>query len=196
MRRELDVQEYGIVKELILNPRISDNQIAKNSSIPLKTVNRKRKKLESEGLLQYFTYLDTSIHGTCDFGSRKMYIISFKEGITRTSFFDKFSIDKIRNNLGNKHIFESHLGEKNGRLVLILVLESRLESDILEIFNAEIMPVITDSFGSNAIKDINVIPLTHLLTLLHNYVPKKNLMQNSKIHPDKKTVFVADVIKE
>jgi DNA-binding Lrp family transcriptional regulator len=196
MRRELDKQEHGIVKELIANPRISDNQIGKNANIPIKTVNRKRKKLEQEGLLQYYTYLDTSIHGTKNFGSRKMYIISFNEGITRTSFFERFPLNSIRNNLGRKHIFESHLGEKNGRLVFIIILESRQESDILEIFNAEIMPVISQSFGDNAIKEISVIPLTHMLTILHNYVPKRNATQSSDAYTDKETLFVADIMHE
>lgn len=187
----LDKQEALIVKELTNDPRISDNQIARLTGIPVKTVNRKRKLLEEKGLLQYFTYLDTSSEGTGDFSSRKLYMITFKEGITRSGFMSVFPLQKIRNNLSRKHILESHLGEYNGRLVLLIIIESRKESDILEIFNAEIMPVINESFGESSIRHINVVPLTHMLTLLHNYVPKK-IMQKLGIGYDKEQIFVAD----
>ena len=58
--RQLDEQERRIVRELIKDPRISDNQIAKNTRVPVMTVNRKRKLLEEKGLLNYYCYLDTS----------------------------------------------------------------------------------------------------------------------------------------
>ena len=43
--RDLDKKEKLIIKELVKNPRISDNQIAKNTGLAVKSVNRKRKKL-------------------------------------------------------------------------------------------------------------------------------------------------------
>ena len=52
---KLDEKEQKIVKELIKNPRISDTQIAKNTNIPVMTINRKRKaylgQLEARSLL-------------------------------------------------------------------------------------------------------------------------------------------------
>ena len=47
-KRGLDDQEKLIVRELIKDPRISDNQISTNTNIPLKSVNRKRKRMEFE----------------------------------------------------------------------------------------------------------------------------------------------------
>ena len=52
--RKFDKQEEMIIKELIRNSRISDNQIAKNTRIPVTTVNRKRKLLEEEGFIHYY----------------------------------------------------------------------------------------------------------------------------------------------
>ena len=49
------MQERRIIRNLIKNPRISDNKISKITGIPTITVNRKRKKLEAEGLLHYHT---------------------------------------------------------------------------------------------------------------------------------------------
>ena len=55
MLRKLDNQEIKIVKALIRNPRISDNQIGLRTGVPIRTVNRKRKKMEEKGLLKYYT---------------------------------------------------------------------------------------------------------------------------------------------
>src|SRR3989338_5073075 len=79
----LDKQEKLIVRELIRDPRISDNQIAHITQVPLKTVNRKRKSLEDGNILAYYTYLDTTMHGTGAFSARHLYLISLKSGITR-----------------------------------------------------------------------------------------------------------------
>lgn len=48
MVRRIDVQEKEIIRQLIMDARLSDNQITKNSGIPLKTVNRKRKSLRKK----------------------------------------------------------------------------------------------------------------------------------------------------
>ena len=84
--RELDAQEKLIVRELIKNPRISDNQISRNTKIPVMTVNSKRKALEKEGNIRYFTSLDTGEHGTGKYKAKQLYIIKFKIGITREKF--------------------------------------------------------------------------------------------------------------
>lgn len=185
----LDKQEHEIVRELIHNPRISDNKVSKNTNIPLKTVNRKRKKLESKGYLHFFTFLDTGRNGTGDFTARQMYQITFRPGITRKSFLDHFH--SMRNNsLLVKHVLESHLGENDGKLVLLLFIESRQESDIIEIFNAEIMPILRNFFGNDSIHDVQTINLTNLLHVLHNYYPEK---KKEKVAREK--IFVADYTK-
>src|SRR3990167_7981787 len=94
--REIDWQERKIVIELVKNARISDNEISRRTRIPLKTVNRKRKKLEEEGLLYYFTHLDNSPSGTGMFNSRKLYIMKLKKGVTRKQIID--SLAHIKHN--------------------------------------------------------------------------------------------------
>lgn len=186
--RKLDNQEKGIVKELILNPRISDNKITKNTQIPLKTVNRKRKKLEEEGLLKYFCSLNTSNSGTGEFTSRQMITITFKEGITRSKFIEKISPHFLKP-IKIKHIYESHLGESSGNLVWVLTLESRLESDIIEILNAELIPELKWLLGENSIKETNTIRLHKQIGLLHNYLPEFN-MKKGKL--ESKEIFITD----
>ena len=85
--KELDDFERKVVKELIRNPRISDNQIAKNVKMPVMTVNRKRKGLEEEGYLRYFTSLDTGEHGTGKFRAKQIYCVKFKILVLIWHFF-------------------------------------------------------------------------------------------------------------
>ena len=80
--KKLDEQEKKIITELIKNPRISDNQIGKMTRVPIRTVSRKRNKLEEEGLISYFTNLNMGKKGTGRFGARQLHVIKFKLGIT------------------------------------------------------------------------------------------------------------------
>jgi DNA-binding Lrp family transcriptional regulator len=195
MGRKIDIQEKKLVGELIKNPRISDNQISKNTGIPLKTVNRKRKKLEKDNLISYMTYLDTSDNGTSDFKSRQMYVITFNHGITRSLFLEKIKYAHVPNEyLIKKHVLESQLGETDGKLCLMIILESRLDSDILEIFNAEIIPFLHSHLGHYCIKDVQTINLTYMGITLHNYtLNKENISLFGQLNKD--TVYVADNIK-
>jgi len=88
--KELDNQEKSILKELVKDPRISDNQIALKTGIPVKSVNRKRKNLESERILSYHTRIDNNTEGTGIFGARRMYTILFDYGISRQMLLNKF----------------------------------------------------------------------------------------------------------
>jgi len=60
----LDEQEHMIVRALIRDSRLSDNQIGKQTGVPTPTVRRKRKRLEEAGLLSYFCALDMQETGT------------------------------------------------------------------------------------------------------------------------------------
>lgn len=191
--RELDGQEKLIVKELIKDPRISDNQICANVQVPLKTVNRKRKKLEDENLINYFSYLNNNKEGTKTFNASCMYIIVFESGITKKRFLDVYSKEEIDILINTKHILNSYLGELNGSVALIMTIESNKYEDIIEIFNAEIVPQLHRQFGSNCIKDTITLPIDKMLRLLHNYLPSIN-MHKGKIKKDipDDHIFVSD----
>ena len=73
--RTLDESERLIVRELIRNPRASDSEISKRTRVPVMTVNRKRKNLEKEKLLRYYTSLDKGEFGLPIFGARKLFIV-------------------------------------------------------------------------------------------------------------------------
>src|SRR5437870_11191897 len=80
--RELDEQERLIVRQLIRDPRESDNAIGELTGVNVRTVSRKRQRLEQEGVLSYFTNVDLSPNGTAKFSARHLYIVKFRIGIT------------------------------------------------------------------------------------------------------------------
>jgi len=179
---KIDQQEHLIIKELVKNPRISDNQISKNTKVPVKTVNRKRKILEKSGIISYHTNIDNTLTGIGKFGARQQYVITFKYGITRSRIFEI-----LKNNppskIEMKHISECSVGDKDGHAIVAMTVESRVESDIIEVFNAEILPKFKRLLGENAIIKTDVITLNSNLTTMHNYMPLVN-MRNGKIKED------------
>ena len=171
---EIDQQEKVIIRELIKNPKISDNQISKNTKVPVKTVNRKRKILEKKGFINYFTCLNNGINGTGRFTAKQQYIITFKCGITRSSIIEKIGRE-IPRLIELKHIADCSVGDKDGHAVIAMTIESRLESDIIEVFNAEILPKFKRFFGEDAIVKTEAITLNVPIIMLHNYMPLINM---------------------
>ncbi len=171
--REIDWQENKILTELVKNARISDNEISRRTRIPLKTVNRKRKKLEEEGLLYYFTYIDNSSSGTGLFRSRKLYIVKLKKGILRQKVIEAM-LETKDNNTFIKNIYEAHIGELDGHNALFFVIESSKEHDIVEIYNSEIVPTIERLLG-DCIESTQVLGITTPIRIMHNYLPLANM---------------------
>ncbi len=190
----LDDHEMAIVRELIKNPRLSDNKIAKKTGISLRTVNRKRKLLEDKGYLYYFAHLNNWTGGLEVFSSRKQYTIVLKEGITVKGALGHLPhLSSVLDRL-SKHIYTSDIAEYQGHVCFIFTIESRVESDIIEIFNAEIVPAITDKFGHDAIKQVMTFDIRQPLRLLHNYIPIHGNMARGKLKQEwpSSSIFVAD----
>src|SRR5471032_900180 len=80
--RELDEQERLIVRQLVRDPRESDNGIGELTDVNVRTVGRKRQRLEQEGILSYYTQLDLSAQGSGQFNTRHLYIVKFRIGVT------------------------------------------------------------------------------------------------------------------
>jgi DNA-binding Lrp family transcriptional regulator len=189
----LDEQERLIVRELIRNPRLSDNQIAIKTNVPLKTVNRKRKILEQKNILNYFCFLNNTDTGTGTFNARNMFIIVFKDGITRKGLLESFEKSEKALKFFPKHIFLSYVGEYGGNVALIIQLESRKADDLVEIYNAEILPELETAFGQGCVKETISIPIRVALRAVRNYLPGLN-MKNGRIKDDwpNEHIFVDD----
>jgi len=168
----LDEKEQKILKELVRNPRVSDNQVSKNSGIPVMTVNRKRKKLEEEGKILYFTYVNNLDSVS---NARQLYIIKFKSGITRELYINKIKGDIKFKEVYSMYVSDSYLGEKDGHLALIMTIDARNESELVEIFNGLIIKSLKSNFGDDSILEIVTTRISLPVRVHHNYLPLINM---------------------
>lgn len=175
--RKLDEQEKRIVTELIRNPRISDNQIGKRTNVPIRTVSRKRSRLQKDGLLSYFTYLDMGKNGTGRFGARQLHIIKFKLGITREQVIKEIKEEKMVKLSYGRYIYESYIAEIEGHVALIMVIEGRNDENILEHFNKDVVPSLKKNHGADSIENVSTIRLSDKIRKFHNYLPMVNMSE-------------------
>ena len=120
--RILDQQEKAIVRRLIRDPRESDNGIGELTGVNVRTVSRKRHRLEQEGVLSYYTNVDLSADGAQQFSVRHLYIIKFRVGITFKQLVDEIRDEPIQN-VFTESIFESHIAEIDGKVALLLYID-------------------------------------------------------------------------
>ncbi|MCO5052901.1 MAG: Lrp/AsnC family transcriptional regulator [Verrucomicrobiae bacterium] len=174
-KRSLDDQERLIVRALIRDPRLSDNQIGKLTSVPTPTVRRKRKKLEEEGLLSYYCALDMQERGTARFSARHLYVIKFRIGITVTQIVEEIKHEPNIRTIFTDLIYESHIAETEGRVALIMIVEGKHATDIVENMHATIIPSLRKNHGPDSIEEVSSIRLLAPIRILHNYVPLVNM---------------------
>ena len=173
--RKFDQQEEKILKELIRNPRLSDNQIAKNTKIPVTTVNRKRKLLEEQGFINYYVDVSDESLERGQHTARQLYIIKFKEGITRQKYIDEIKKSENFRKVNPRYHADSFLGEMDGRFAIILILVAKSADELVEIFNGHIIPDIKKRHGQDCVNDIITTKVTFPFRLHHNYIPIFNM---------------------
>jgi len=141
-------------------------------------------------LLYYFAFVDHGEAGTKQLTAKQLFLIELKPGITRKQFFERRN-DITSKQVNLKHTLFSLLGERDGRLVLIMLIESRLKTDLLEIYNADFVSQLKTFFGDNAVYSTTVLDITAPLRILHNYLPMFN-MKDGIIKTDwsKDNIFV------
>ncbi len=174
MSRELDDQESTIVRELIRNPRFSDNEISRRTKIPVMSVNRKRKQLEKEGLLEYHTQLNTSETGTGTFKIKRLYIIKLKIGSTIEDFVSGLKADKKVRDFYPRFIEDAWLGEKDGHLALLLLMGAASDSQMTDIINGQVIRSLKQREGENAIVEVSSININLPIRRHNNYCPNIN----------------------
>lgn len=178
--RQFDEQEIKIVKALTRNPRISDNQIGLQTLVPVRTVNRKRKRMEVEGLLSYYTNLDLGPEGAGQFTARHLYLIKFKLGISQDKIINEVKEEPNVRTVYTEMIYESHLVEMDGHTALIMLIEGKTDDDINIGFNSKIVPALERNHGEGCILQVQTVRLGRPIRLFHNYLPMVN-MENGYI---------------
>jgi DNA-binding Lrp family transcriptional regulator len=180
--RILDQQEKAIVLRLIRDPRESDNGIGELTGVNVRTVSRKRHRLEQEGILSYYTNVDLSADGAQQFSVRHLYIIKFRVGITFKQLVDEIRNEPIQN-VFTKSIYESHIAEIDGKVALLLYIDGDSDVDIVQRTHEFLIPGLLKNHGSDSIEAISTIRLLAPVRVMRNYLPIVN-MKNGLMQPD------------
>ena len=83
----------------------------------------------------------------------------------------------------SKYISLAYLGEKDGRLALVIILDAKDNDHMVEEFNGKIVSFLHEKFGDSCMKEIITVNLNKLIRVHHNYMPHIN-MENGVIKKD------------
>jgi DNA-binding Lrp family transcriptional regulator len=181
--KELDEQERLIVRQLIRDPRESDNGIGEATGVNVRTVGRKRQRLEQAGVLSYYTNLDLSAAGTGQFSTRHLYIIKFRLGVSYRQLLEDIQREPSVRTVFTEVIFESHIAEIDGKLAMLLFIDGANETDIVQTVQEKVIPSLRKNHGENSIEEVSTIRVLAPVRLMRNYVLPVN-MQDGYIRKD------------
>ncbi|HET6407034.1 MAG TPA: winged helix-turn-helix transcriptional regulator [Chthoniobacteraceae bacterium] len=181
--RLLDEQERAIVRALIRDPRESDNAIGLKTGVNVRSVGRKRQRLEEEGILTYFTHVDLSERGTGQFPIRHLYIITFRNGITHSGLVADIQKEPFVRSVFTEVIFESHIAEIDGKLAMLLFIDGASEKDIVETVQGQLIPSLLKNHGDGSVEEVRTIRVLSPVRMLRNYIMPVNV-RNGYLKPD------------
>lgn len=173
--RILDDAERRIVRHLIRDPRESDNGIGEIVGVNVRTVGRKRRRLEQEGILSYCTHVDLSATGTGQFTARHLYTIKFRIGISLQQVTDDIKREPFVRSVFTEIIFESHIAEIDGKLALLLFIDGASDTDIFQTVQEQLIPSLLRNHGENSIEEISTMRLLAPVRTMRNYLPFVNM---------------------
>lgn len=172
--RPLDNAEKFIARQLIKNPRATDKSISESSNTPLRTVGRRRRRLEEEGILRYYAEVDLGSTGTRQNASRHMYTIRFRSGVR---------LEDLRTRVGQEEammsyseiVCESYIAESDGHLSIVLIIEGVNEETIVRQVHDNLIPSMIHNHGEGAIVEVSAMRLVECSRKLRNYLPAVNI---------------------
>jgi len=173
--KALDEQERLIVRHLIRDPRESDNGIGEATGVNVRTVGRKRQKLEQAGILGYFTHLDLSARGTGQFSARHLYIIQFRIGVTYKQLIEDIQREPAVRSVFTEIIFESHIAEIDGKLAMLLFIDGASDTDIVQTVQEQLIPSLLKNHGPDSIEEVQTIRVLAPVRVMRNYVLPVNV---------------------
>jgi len=174
-QKELDPQERLIVRQLVRDPRESDNGIGEATGVNVRTVGRKRHRLEQAGVLSYFTHVDLTARGTGQFGARHLYVIKFRIGVTYTQILEDIQREPFVRSSFTEIIFESHIAEIDGRLAMLLFIDGADEINIVQTVQEKLIPSLLRNHGENSIEAIETVRVLAPVRQMRNYVLPVNM---------------------
>jgi DNA-binding Lrp family transcriptional regulator len=180
--RILDEQEKAIVRRLIRDPRESDNGVGELTGVNVRTVSRKRQRLEQEGILSYYANVDLSANGAQQFTARHLYIIKFSVGITYNQLIDDIKMEPSKT-VFTERVFESHIAEIDGKVALLLYIDGDSDVDIVQRMHEELIPNLLENHGKDSIEEVSTIRYLSPVRVMRNYLPLVN-MKNGLMRSD------------
>ncbi len=174
--RQLDPQERLIVKQLIRDPRESDNGIGEITGVNVRTVGRKRQRLEQSGIISYLTHLDLSASGTGEFNTRHLYIVKFRNGVTYRQLVEDIQREPYVRSIFSEVIFESHIAEIDGTLAMLLFIDGANDLDIVQTVQEKLIPSLERNHGEGSVEDVSTIRVLSPVRLLRNYIQPVNIV--------------------
>jgi DNA-binding Lrp family transcriptional regulator len=175
MPRELDEQDKIILRALVRDPRNSDNAIGLATGVNVRTVSRKRQKLEEDGILSYFTNVDLGPHGAGQNLIRQHYTIKFKLGVTLERLINDIRREPKVRSVFTESIVESHVAEMDGHLAMILIVEAGSDQELVQIVHEKIIPSLRRNHGHDSIEEIRTMRLLAPVRASRNYVLPVNM---------------------
>lgn len=168
----LDTQERAIARALIRHPRRSDNSIAADTGVPVRTVRRKRMRLESSGRLRYYAALDTR---DTQSATQHMIILKFRLGVTRGQVEEEIRSEPNVANVFAELIRDSYLAELDGHVSLVMVLEGESDADVIDSLQGKIIPSLKKNHGEESILELRTMRVLGAIRREYNYVPNVNM---------------------
>ena len=181
--RELDEQERLIIRQLIRDPRESDNGIGETTGVNVRTVGRKRQRLEQDGILSYHTQVDLTESGTGQYTARHLYIIKFRLGITVGQLEEDIRREPFVRSIFTETIFQSEIAEIDGNVAMLLYIDGASDRDIVQTVQERLIPSLLRNHGEGSITEVSTIRLLKPVRVMRNYLPFVN-MQDGYIRKD------------
>src|SRR3989338_5927692 len=166
---EFDEQEKLIIKSLIKDPRMSDNNIGKLTKVPIRTVSRKRKRLEQENKIDYYVALNHKDK------IRHLYMVKFRMGITKSKLVEEIKREPKTKSIFTEMIHQSIFAEMDGHVAILMRVEGASDTEISENFNGKILPAMLKNHGQDSVIGISTIRLSDSIRFFHNYLPFINV---------------------
>lgn len=181
--RELDEQERKILRALIRDPRQSDTAIGESTGVHVRTVSRKRQKLEEEGILSYYANVDLSASGTGQYTTRHLYTIKFRIGITFKQLIEDIQREPAVRSVFTEVLFESHIAELDGKLAMLLFIDGEDDLDIVQTVQEKLIPSLRRNHGEDSIEEVSTMRILSPVRSMRNYVLPVN-MRDGFIRPE------------
>ncbi len=173
--KPFDEQETLIIRQLVRDPRQSDTAISETTGVSSRTVNRKRQKLEEDGIISYHTQVNLSGDGNGQFQTRHLYTIQFRVGITLRQLLDEIRQEPNVRTIFTELIFESHIAEIDGKLALLMFIDGQTDREIVETFQEKIIPSLLKNHGEDSIEEISTMRVLSPIRIMRNYLPLVNM---------------------